>query len=57
LQIAALREVALVLSYVRKTQLVLTNKIPTDLFRLSALPQFSLNLNRCAVHASGNIGV
>jgi len=38
--------------YVRKTYLVFTNEIATELFKLSAQQQFSLNLNRCAVHTS-----
>jgi len=45
-----------VYGYVRKIQLVLAKEIATELFKLSAQPQFYLHLNRCAVHTSLNNG-
>jgi len=56
LQIVALREVALVPGSVRKSHLILTNDIATELFKLSAQPQFCLHLNCCALHISWNNG-
>jgi len=49
LQIVALRELALVPGYLRKTQLVLT-KLAAELVKVSGEPQFCLNMNGCAVH-------
>ena len=40
--------------YVGKIHLVLAKEIATELFKLSAQPQFCLHLNRCAVHTSRN---
>jgi len=45
LQIVVLRKVALSPSYVWKTQIVITNEIATEFFRLSVQPQLCLSLN------------
>ena len=36
--------------------MVVANELATELFNLSAQPQFCLNLNRCGVHTSWNDG-
>jgi len=43
-----------VYEYVGKIHLVLAKEIATELFKLSAQPQFCLHLNRCADHTSRN---
>jgi len=55
LQIVVLRQVALSPSYVWKTQIVITNEIATEFFRLSVQPQLS-KLEPCTVHTLWNTG-